>query len=315
MNNAADTPIQTVRAIHSLGPVVGKPLQGSRVPAHLNVPAIDQRLKLLGVLKQPPTDRRQLEASRSAVSPGQADEVGNGVHAPCIGNFTAPVNGYLTATSDHADRSDYRIMLEDIVHRVEARLQAQGLTARAASKAAGLSEDAIRNLQRAAREGKRQGVSTRTLNALAPVLGTNVNWLLNGEGDDEANEASDTVAVVGLVGAGSVATLYSEGQGPFDHVDAPHDATDSTVALSIRGISLGPAFDEGIVFYDDVRSPVTEDLHGRLCIVGLEDGRVLIKILRSANDGTYHLFSNTVEEPLLNERVAWAARVKEVRPR
>ena len=109
--------------------------------------------------------------------------------------------------------------------------------------------------------------------------------------------------------------MFSEGQGPFDEVDAPHDATPSTVALGIRGVSLGPAFDEGIVFYDDVRSPITPDLHGRLCVVGLEDGRVLVKIIRSANDGTFHLFSNTMEEPMLNERLVWAARVKEVRPR
>lgn len=127
--------------------------------------------------------------------------------------------------------------------------------------------------------------------------------------------ATKTVAVMGFVGAGSIATLFAEGQGPFDEVEAPANSTANTVALSIRGTSLGPAFDEGVVFYDDVRSPVTEDLHGRLCVVGLDDGRVLVKILRSAGDGSFHLFSNTMEEPLLNETVAWAARVKDVRPR
>lgn len=232
-----------------------------------------------------------------------------------IGNPTALVNGYLTGYGADRWRSHYRIMLEDVVHRVESRLEAVGLSATAASKAAGLSGDAIRNLQRAAKEGKRQGVSTRTINALAPILKTNVNWLLNGEGDENTAPPSASVAVVGFVGAGSVATLFSEGQGPFDEVEPPFNATPNTVALGIRGTSLGPAFDEGIVFYDDVRSPVTEDLHGRLCVVGLGDGRVLVKILRSAGDGTYHLFSNTVEEPLLNEIVAWAARVKDVRPR
>lgn len=123
------------------------------------------------------------------------------------------------------------------------------------------------------------------------------------------------VPIVGLVGAGSVAALFSSGQGPFDEVEPPHDATDHTVGLGIRGASLGPAFDEGVVFYDDVRSPVTPDLHGRLCVVGLPDGRVLVKLLRSAGDGTFHLFSNSMEDPLLNEVVDWAARVKDVRPR
>lgn len=139
-------------------------------------------------------------------------------------------------------------------------------------------------------------------------------WLYDGEGP-QSDDTTATVAIVGFVGAGSVATLFSEGQGPFDEVEAPSNATPNTVGLSVRGTSLGPAFDEGIVFYDDVRSPVTEDLHGRLCVVGLEDGRVLVKVLRSAGDGTYHLISNTAEEPLLNEHVAWAARVKAVNPR
>ncbi len=140
-------------------------------------------------------------------------------------------------------------------------------------------------------------------------------WLLYGRGEIEDAPTSDSVPLVGLVGAGSVATLFSEGQGQLDEVEAPANATPNTVALGIRGASLGPAFDEGIVFYDDVRSPVTPDLHGRLCVVGLEDGRVLVKILRSAGDGTFHLFSNTMDEPLLNQVVGWAARVKDVRPR
>lgn len=206
-------------------------------------------------------------------------------------------------------------MLTEILERVERRLSSLGISASAASKAAGLSEDAIRNLRRAAKSGTgRQGVSTRTLDALARALKTNPDWLLNGTGDEDDAGTSRRVAVVGFVGAGSVATLFSEGQGPFDEVDAPTHATPDTVALNIQGISLGPAFDRGLVFYDDVRSPVTEDQHGRLCIVGLEDGRVLVKILRSAGDGTFHLISNTAEEPILNAEVAWAARVTEVRP-
>lgn len=234
---------------------------------------------------------------------------------PCIGNPTASVNGYLTGNALVRLRSDYRTMLQDVLDRVESRLRALGLTANGASKAAGLSGDAIRNLRRAAKDGERAGVSTRTINALAPVLKTNVDWLLNGTGDPDESDTSDFVPVVGYVGAGSVATLFSAGQGPFDEVEAPADSTASTVGLGIRGASLGPAFDEGVVFYDDVRSPVTPDLHGRLCVVGLPDGRVLVKLLRSAGDGTFHLFSNTIEEPMLNEEVEWAARVKDVRPR
>lgn len=205
-------------------------------------------------------------------------------------------------------------MIIDVVNRIHDRLRALGISARAASLSAGLSEDAIRNMERAAKNAPNQGASIKTIAALAPVLETTVSWLL-GRDEDNGEPTSRRVAVVGLVGAGSVATLFSAGQGPFDEVEAPAHANDATVALAIDGVSLGPAFDKGIVFYDDVRSPVTPDLHGRLCIVGLTDGRVLVKILRSANDGTFHLFSNTMEEPILNAELEWAARVTDVRPR
>jgi len=140
-------------------------------------------------------------------------------------------------------------------------------------------------------------------------------WLLYKRGDPDDGVTTDSVPVVGLVGAGSVATLFAEGQGPLDYVEPPQNATPHTVALQVRGTSLGPAWDESIIFYDDVRSPVTPDLHGRLCVVGLPDGRVLVKILKAAGDGTFHLLSNSLEEPLLNEEVAWAARVKAAHPR
>ena len=79
--------------------------------------------------------------------------------------------------------------------------------------------------------------------------------------------------------------------------------------------SLGALFDRWLVFYDDRREPVTQDLIGRLCIIGLADDRVLVKKLRpSRTNGLYHLLSNT-EEPILDAAVEWAARVKIMVPR
>jgi transcriptional regulator with XRE-family HTH domain len=74
------------------------------------------------------------------------------------------------------------LMLDDVFERVEIRLKKVGLSAQAASKKAGLSQDAIRNLRRAAKEKGREGVSTKTITALAPVLETSVEWLLTGKG-------------------------------------------------------------------------------------------------------------------------------------
>ena len=61
--------------------------------------------------------------------------------------------------------------------------------------------------------------------------------------------------LIGYVGAGAVAHFYADGQGPFDDVDAPIDSRPSTVAVQIRGHSLGALFDNWLVFYDDIRNP------------------------------------------------------------
>jgi len=79
--------------------------------------------------------------------------------------------------------------LTEFLNRVEERLKLLGLSAHAASCAAGKPE-AIRNLQRRAKKGGRLGISTATLQPLARVLQTSEHWLLTGEGppDDKVSE-------------------------------------------------------------------------------------------------------------------------------
>lgn len=123
------------------------------------------------------------------------------------------------------------------------------------------------------------------------------------------------VPLVGYVGAGAAAHFYGESQGELDRVPAPENATPQTVAVQIRGESLGALFDQWLVYYDDVRSPVTPDMHGILCVVGLPDDRVLVKRIKKARTpGLFHLESNT-EPTILDVEIAWAAKVKSMVPR
>ena len=88
-----------------------------------------------------------------------------------------------------------------------------------------------------------------------------------------------------------------------------------TVAVQIRGHSLGALFDNWLVFYDDIRNPPDDSLVGRMCVCGVSDGRVLIKALKhSQNAGLWHLLSNT-EPPIYDVGLDWAAPVREMRPR
>lgn len=129
---------------------------------------------------------------------------------------------------------------------------------------------------------------------------------------DLENNVPSTVKLIGYVGAGATAHYDPADLGT---VPAIEGTTPDTVAMEIRGTSLGEVFDHWLVYYDEVRSPVTPDMIGRLCVVGLTDERVLVKkIERARTLGLYHLLSNT-EGPILDAEVAWAARVKSMVPR
>lgn len=176
----------------------------------------------------------------------------------------------------------------------------------------------------------KQGLSKpgKTKSGLAKALGRNpsaVTDLLKGDRQLKASEIpkvraylelNPVVPIVGSVGASAEAHFYAEGQDPGETAPAPEGASPDTVAVEIRGDSLGPGFDGWLAFYDDTRSPVTEDLIGRLCIVGLDDGRVLIKTPRQARSkGRYHLYPSGPGDVIPDVKIVWAARVKGMAPR
>ena len=150
-------------------------------------------------------------------------------------------------------------------------------------------------------------------------FGVSPEWLLTGRGQGPRDEfpgvpmVSDEemtpkVPDVGYVGAGASAHVYAVSQGDLDEVEQPAGARDTTVAVEIRGDSLGSCFQRWLVFYDSVRRPVTSDLIGDLCVVGLTDGRILLKQLqRGHSEGLFNLLSVN-EGPILDVKLEWAAR-------
>lgn len=148
----------------------------------------------------------------------------------------------------------------------------------------------------------------------AKAFGVRPEWLYSGDGPMTERRARG-VPLVGYVGAGARAHYYASGDGELDRVDAPDDATESTVAVEVRGTSLGPLFETWLIFYDELHSPVTPQLYGRLCVVALPDDRILVKRIRPAKTPQlYHLESNA-EETIFDQEILWAAPVKSMRPR
>lgn len=209
--------------------------------------------------------------------------------------------------------------------RIQQTLTTRGRSANEVSLAIGAGEDFIRNIFRKEAEGKSHSPRADKLAALARELQVDQEWLLEGDTGhiDSADVAASliprdragaTVPLVGYVGAGAQAHFYAIAQSALDPVPAPMDATPTTVAVEIRGPSIGEMFDRWLVYYDDVRSPITQDLIGKLCVVGVSDGRVLVKkVRRSKQQGRFDLLSEN-EPPIEAVTVEWAAKVKQMAP-
>lgn len=124
-----------------------------------------------------------------------------------------------------------------------------------------------------------------------------------------------SVPIIGFVGAGGQ-VLYGEGQGPFGEATMPPSGVrPSTVAVKVRGDSMAPQLEDGwLVYYDNRQEPPTDALFKKLCVVGLADGRVLIKrLLPGSQAGLFHLLSVN-SDPLIDQPVSWAAKVTSISP-
>jgi transcriptional regulator with XRE-family HTH domain len=136
-------------------------------------------------------------------------------------------------------------------------------------------------------------------------------------GVDETDVIAErrTTRIVGRVGAGAEAHFYADADEDYEEVPQPPNASEQTVGLEINGDSVGAFFNSWLVFYDDVRSPVTPDLMGKLCVVETLEGKVLVKkLMRGSEPNRYHLLSQT-ESPIENAELLWAAEVTAMTPR
>ena len=202
--------------------------------------------------------------------------------------------------------------LAALLARIDQRLNSIGLSAHAASKAAG-KPDAIRNIRRAVETG-RAGVSTATIAALAPVLQTTVAWLTAEAGPEESASTAQrpVIPVVGRVGAGGAISTEAENlAAPLFEIELPFPIDEDAVGFEIHGDSMWPRYDAGDVI---VVSRHCEPLDGLLGFeavvrVGAPDepgDRFFKRVIRGAEQGTFDLESYNAP-PMRNQRIGWAA--------
>jgi hypothetical protein len=200
--------------------------------------------------------------------------------------------------------------MDDGLDWIRRGLEQPGKSQAGLARAFGRAPSAINNLLKGRRRLRTDEVAkaARYLEVTPPPL----------FGDDDMTHFANgepTIPVIGYVGAGGLTYRYAVSQAGLDNVHFGGKKRAETVAVEIRGDSLGASFDRWLVFYDDVAQPVTEDLIGKLCIVALSDDRVLIKtIRRGGRRGLFTLESNT-EPPIRDVPIEWAALVTSMRPR
>ncbi|HTN60231.1 MAG TPA: XRE family transcriptional regulator [Devosia sp.] len=172
-------------------------------------------------------------------------------------------------------------MLKDVLFRIEERLVAVGLSAAAASTKAGLSIDAIRNIRRKVEAGQEAGVSSKTLAALAPVLGTTVAYLVDGAegGADQdavrpASEQMIPATVAGRVAAGMFFEVDEFDQSERERVWVPADPrypNARIVLFDVDGTSMNDLRPRPILDGDRLVTLSFEDLN-----IPIRDGMVVV---------------------------------------
>lgn len=201
-------------------------------------------------------------------------------------------------------------VMESLNEWLDERLRSKGKRAADLARRLKLAPDKVSKMRNGTRRiaAEELIVIEDFLGERAPTDAAHDQW----EPEPAPGSSPEMVRVVGYVGAGSEAYFFPPGD--LDEVPAPVGATAETVAVEVRGESLGSMFDRWLVFYDDVRRPVTADLIGRLCVVGLEDGRVLVKrVRRGRQSGLFHLYSQQ-GDPIYDVAIEWAAKVKNMAP-
>ena len=151
-------------------------------------------------------------------------------------------------------------MLNDVLERIQKRLKAVGKSESRAALDAKLSADAIRNIRRAVEAGKREaGASSRTLAAIAPVLGTNLGWLLDGVGPEDGPGATAVeVRLVSWVSAGHLAQPdASVSAAEIDYAPPVYasdlDPSGDWIALRVDGDSMNRISPQDSIIFVDRR--------------------------------------------------------------
>lgn len=120
------------------------------------------------------------------------------------------------------------------------------------------------------------------------------------------------IQLSGFVGAAQ--TVYQFDEGGAGYVDAPPESTPETTAVEVRGDSMLPLYREGaILYYSKQLDPAT--LLGEMCVVKLEDERVMVKTIRRGSGRALYTLVSLNAPDIEDVGLQWAAPIDWIKPR
>jgi len=146
--------------------------------------------------------------------------------------------------------------------------------------------------------------------AIADVLLVPVTEVMRQAGIEVLDDVRK-VPIAGYIGQGSVVTLLPKGT--HDSAIAPPDVPVGSFALQVRLVQT--TFD-GWLYYVSGQQQAPEQVLDRLCIIALDDGRLLQGIVRRGYKRELYnvVLSPDGEAVMENMKIAWAACVLWIQP-
>lgn len=241
------------------------------------------------------------------------DLVEQGIHALGMGDISPVVKhewGIFRESQRGREICDISPMPDiDLIRRtIEHAMAEKGFSRRSLSKAADLSESAVRDLLT-----RTDNPGIGTLTRIAEALEMPV---------DQLTGAAIMVPVLGSIGAGGE-VLFSvdpdeelNGSAHFDTVPRPPLVVGRLMALRVNGSSMLPKYEDGDVIY--VRRDhdgILPQYLNRYCAVRTGEGGTFLKILSPGTQAGCYTLRSLNAPDMENVEVVWASPVLFVMPK
>ncbi len=173
---------------------------------------------------------------------------------------------------------------------------------------AGVSYDKLKNLK----QGKAETTGVDDARKVARAFGVTLDDFYEGR----LSHATNSVAVVGHVGAGSEIDLfdaYEKGDGHYRIQCPPQLSPKGMVAVEVVGDSMAPVYKPGaVLFYTRTTMGVPTEAIGQICVCEDDTGKAWLKQVRPGREeGTFTLISlNPDHDHRHGATLKWAAPVR-----